>query len=427
MKYVIYERIIIGGGAAGLFCAASASVSGGLILEASPSAGRKLLLSGSGQCNLTHGGSIRDFISHYGENGTKIRSALYQANNLLLIETMESLGVSLMEREDGKLFPRSLKASHVLRALLDAAAGNGYKLIPDFRVGSIRPQEDGTYTVSPVGKHATGEHAVEEYRTKKLVIAAGGCSFPDTGSDGNIFPILESLGIQIIPPAPALTPVFVQDYPYGELSGISFPDAEVTLGKHRLRGGLLLTHRGFSGPAVLNLSRYAKPGDPFKINYLPDLLAPDGCMRHGSPCSEKATSRSSPASRRQISGNKKQAVHYFSDQFRGCGLPVRLIETMLPRAGIDPHSPAASLSGKKLTEFYRLLACDTFSISGLGGFRTAMVTRGGVALSEINLKTFECKKLPGLYVIGESLDIDGDTGGYNLQFAFSSGRLAAMQ
>lgn len=383
-----YDAIIIGAGAAGLFCAANVKIQNGLILDKASAPGKKLLMSGAGQCNLTHGGSIKEFIFHYGANGKKIRSPLYKANNVKLHEFFESHGISLIERDDGKVFPESMRASDVLELLMHLASRNGWKLQSDTAATDIVQQSDGSFIVN------------KQYEAKQLIVACGGCSIPSTGSDGSIFPLLERLGLEIVPPTPALVPLTVQDYPYSELSGISFKKALVQVDGHRLTDDVLLTHSNFSGPAILNLSRYAKPGSTLTINYLgaeQKLEVP--------------------------SGEKRQVQHWLSDPF---WLPKRFVETILRRAEIDPKTKANQLTKKQKQAISAILMRDTFSISGTTGFKNAMVTAGGVALSEVDLKTFESKKIPRLYIIGETLDVDGDTGGYNIQFAFSSGSLAAQ-
>lgn len=383
---MIYDRIVIGGGAAGLYYAACCPAGRGLILEKTDSPGQKLLLSGSGSCNLTHGGSIKDFIGHYGPGGPKIRSALYKGNNLLLMKFFTERGLALTERPDGKIFPKSMKASQVLELLLRQAGENGWEIRTGSPVTALGAEKDGTFSIN--GK----------LRARQVVAAAGGCSYPATGSDGSMFPILEKLGLEVMEPKPALVPVTVQQYPYGELSGISFRNALVRIDGHSLKDDLLLTHSSFSGPAVLNLSRYARPGSSLKIDYIPGAEVPDAA------------------------GDRRKAVTFLADTLE---IPRRFAEILLRRAGADPEAKVSSLAASKLRAAAALLKEDTFSISGTSGFGSAMATSGGVSLTEVDLKTFESKKYPGLFIIGEALDIDGDTGGYNLQFAFSSGYGAA--
>ena len=423
-----YDAIIIGAGAAGLFCAANAKINNGLILEASSAPGRKLLMSGAGQCNLTHGGSIKDFIEHYGPNGKKVRSALYKVNNIKMMEFFEENGIPMTERDDGKVFPESMRASDVLEQLMHMAAVNGWKLKTGCKAESIKAAglvetAENTDAVEPdgccverievsVGSAEQGSECEEpqsrtgfivngRFETDRLIIACGGCSVPTTGSDGSIFPLLEKLGLEIITPKPALVPLTVQEYPYSQLSGISFKNAIVSVDGHKNVDDVLLTHSNFSGPGILNLSRYAQPGSTLVINYL-----------------GKEQQLEVPA------GEKRIIQHWLADSL---WLPKRFVEEVLSRAGVDPKTKANQLSKKQRKAIEAILMRDTFSVSGTTGFKNAMVTSGGVALSEVDMKTFEAKKLPGLYIIGETLDVDGDTGGYNLQFAFSSGALAAAE
>ena len=388
-----YDAIIIGGGAAGLFYAANAKINNGLILEASGAPGRKLLMSGAGQCNLTHGGSIKDFIDHYGPNGKKVRSALYKVNNLKMQEFFTGHGIPMTEREDGKVFPESMRASDVLNCLMHLAAANGWKMQTGSKVSAIgiagHPEGEQGNTFVVDGKYETG----------RLIIACGGCSIPSTGSDGSIFPALEALGLEIVPLMPALVPLTVQEYPYSELSGISFKNALVTVDGHKNTDDVLLTHSNFSGPGILNLSRYAKPGSTLTINYL-----------------GKEQQLEIPAAEKRI------IQHWLTDSL---WLPKRFVEAVLQRAGVDPKTKANQLPKKQRKAIEAILMRDTFSVSGTTGFKNAMVTSGGVALGEVDMKTFESKKIKGLYIIGETLDVDGDTGGYNLQFAFSSAVCAA--
>ncbi|QIB69660.1 NAD(P)/FAD-dependent oxidoreductase [Aminipila butyrica] len=402
-----YDVIIIGAGAAGLFCAASYEVPvRGLILEKSPSAGRKLLMSGSGQCNLTHGGDIKDFVNHYGDKGGKIRSVLYKFNNQALRDFFESRGLPLAEREDGKVFPRSLSAKDVLKLLLDCGSQKGFQLACQQKVCRIEPV-DGGYTVFCEDE---ASNIQRRYCCRKLVVAAGGCSYPTTGSDGSIFPLLAQLGLEIVPPKPALVPIFVQDYPYGDLSGTSFTQAVVKIGGKEIQGGLLLTHTGFSGPSILNLSRYTKTGGTLQINYFPG----------------KSTEEIISGLKKNVPKSSKQAAHFLLE-YVGTAGSKRFAETICQRAGVPCTAKASSLSGSQLKKLGELLSRDTFSISGTGGFNTAMATAGGGALTEIQLKNMECRKYPGLFLIGEVLDVDGDTGGYNLQFAWSSAYAAGRK
>lgn len=415
---MVYDLIIIGAGAAGLFSGASLSKPvNGLILEKSSAPGKKLLMSGGGQCNLTHGGSVKEFISHYGGKGNLIRSILYQFNNQAVMEFFQKRGVPLFLREDGKVFPESLKARDILESLMKSCLENGLQFQLNSPVTGISSDADASEGIL-IYSVRCGDAV---YRAKKLIIATGGCSYPTTGSDGGFFSILENLGISITPTKPALVPIYVQEYPYKEIPGIAFSNATLFIYNTKkiaeTSDALLLTHDGFSGPAILNLARDARTGNEVVINYFPSK-SPETIRKELTQA---------------IQGNPKQILNVLHEYLRvdspssQTEIPKRFLEVLCNRAHLDPTQKSSQLSGAALKSIVRLLTADRHSISGLGGYNTAMVTAGGISLDEVNMKTLECKKFPSIYFAGEVLDVDGDTGGYNLQFAFSSGYLVAQQ
>ena len=432
-RLTVYDVIIIGAGAAGLFAAANhPQNTKGLILAKSSKPGTKLLMSGSGQCNFTHAGDIKDFLSHYGSHGTRIRTALYKFNNLAAIKYFEDRGIKTLVREDGKVFPASLRSKDILDVLISESASKGFEIRCNSPVDAIAQSGD----INTVGDLYTVYVGNRKYFTKKLIIATGGCSYPSTGSDGDMFEILKFMGLSIVTPKPALVPIFVQNYPYSSLTGISFEHAEVSVMSkiptdatgnqnsaktqnviYRNAGAVLFTHDSFSGPAILNASRYANPGVEISINYFP----------------EKSSQSLIQDIKKATIGNKKSIHNFLAETF--C-LPVRFAEIIVGKLNSQNSTPSseninslpdisASLSGEDMKRIATMFTSDTFYISGTGSFNEAMSTVGGVSLNEVDLKTFESKKYPQMYIIGEVLDIDGDTGGYNIQFAFSSGYAAA--
>lgn len=427
---MIYDIAILGAGAAGLFAGAQSSGTiRTVIIDHNRTAGKKLLLAGSGQCNLTHGGTIKDFLNHYGPNGSRLRPVLFPYSNQAVTEFFNTRGVPLIEREDGKIFPRSLQGKDVLDTLLTACRENGVDFqystqvvaldspsTPSSPIASTSsahhdPQAAGCWTLTLSGGSGQPPHTL---KARCVLVATGGCSYAQTGSDGSLFPILEKLDVPLIRRRPALAPLFVQAYPFAELSGISFPNARLTLRKQDptvrrnsgnvvLQGPVLLTHSCFSGPAILSLSRYVSPGDQLEICWNAELSE------------EKLACCLTPGA------SGKSLATLLAEQ---CQLPKRFVEQLCTAAEISPEKKTDQLSKKERRSVISKILQDTYSISGTAGFPAAMVTAGGVDLNAVNLKTMESKTHVGLYFAGEVLDIDGDTGGYNLQFAFSSGRLA---
>lgn len=398
---MIYDCMIIGAGAAGLFCAASMEKKiNGLILEKTPRAGTKLLMSGSGQCNITHAGSIKDFITRYGENGKKIRTCLYRYSNIHLTGFMEKCGVRTITREDGKIFPASMDAGEILDMLLGLSRENGFRIkydSPVKHISMLSADTPGGIQGSDVWQIKTDK---DSFLTKKVVIASGGCSYPSTGSDGSLFRVLrEDLGLDITKLRPSLSPVLIEDYPYEQLSGISFDPAGITI----TRGGkvaaknsdaLLLTHRDLSGPAILNISKYVLPEDVLIVNYLYPITY------------EQAVDEL----KKDLSGPGRDPASVIAGRY---GLPKRFCQLLVSRYGASPKKLAHALTG------------ESFTVKDVAGFGKAMATSGGIDMKEIKTSTMELKKHPGIYAIGEVCDIDGETGGYNLQFAYSSARAAA--
>jgi hypothetical protein len=400
---VSYQVLIIGAGPAGLSCALHAAGENRsvLVLEKNPSPGRKLLITGSGQCNITHQGDISGFSIHYGDHGSFLRPALRNFTNRNLIRFFEEHGCPMTTGENGKIFPASKRASDILGILLSECRRRSVKIRCNEAVTSVR-MENGRFMV---------KSRKSIYSAETLVIATGGASYPTTGSSGDGYILASELGQTVTEISPALTPVYIADYPFSDLAGISFDDLTISLFRNlkrirQVKGDLLCTHLGFSGPGVLDLSRYIVSGDQLKIGFIPHM--------------NKETVRGGLIRSIEFQGSRqvKTILQEFS-------LPERFIRRLLELTGIPGGLPGAQLSRSERNSLIRALTEFPFTVERLGGFDEAMVTRGGVALQKINAKTMESVSIPHLYCIGEVLDIDGDTGGYNLQAAISTGVLAA--
>ena len=400
---MFFETIIIGAGAAGLFCGAALKdyKRKFLIIEKSSKVGLKLLASGSGQCNFTHSGDIKDFTNFYGENGKKIRGILFRFNNQMIEEYFNSLGLKTITREDGKVFPATLKAEDIRSCLLKEISKNKGEVLCQRNVISISQSDsEGIYKV--IAEDKDGREC--SFTCKNLVIAAGGKSYPKTGSDGKIMETIKAFDdFEIVEQKAALVPIYIEGHSYERLSGISIKGAQIKKGKIKASGDLLFTHRNFSGPLILNFSRYLNQGDIFEIDYLPSGFK-GGQHLKGD-------------------GEKRAILNYLIEE---TALPKAMLEVFLGELNINSKEKTASLGGKKIKGIEEAIRCHRYLVNGKAGLDKAMVTCGGISLKEVSTRSLQSKKHPGLYFIGEILDVDGDTGGYNIQFAFSSGYAAAQ-
>ncbi len=411
-----YDTVIAGAGAAGLYCACALDKKkeGVLILEKTRRPGTKLLMSGSGQCNITHGGSIKDFVFHYGDNGSRIRGMIQKYNNLHLQRFFEDRGVRLYTREDGKMFPQSMKAADILNTLLNGVKRKGIEIIlgaEASRIDKIRENEAEDTTENNSYRYAVyTDNRV--FLCRNLVIATGGCSYPSTGSDGKMLSVLSrDLDIKIVHARPALAPVYVNDYPFGELSGISFENIQMELRDsmdkrmRKFQGDILFTEKGFSGPAILNNSRYMETGMKLCINFsgLPSASHGVGIFKA------------------EFSGRNILAQTYLSEKL---DFPRRFSSKVCRILKIDDRK-VSSLSGSEIKKLADFITEAPFIIKKTGDFSEAMATCGGVVLDDETSRGRSHSRHEGLYFAGEVLDIDGDTGGYNLQFAYSSAMAVA--
>lgn len=399
----IFDLMVIGGGPAGLFCAIHVAKvkKRVLILEKMPTLAKKLLISGSGQCNITHEGDIKSFLARYGDNGKFLQPALMNCKNTDLIDYFSTHGVPLEVEPGGKIFPVSRNSTDILHALMKECDEYGVEISTNEPARRILHHDSQFQVITDK----------DEYTAHHLLIATGGCTYPATGSTGDGYAFAKSLGHHIISPGPALTSVIVRASPFTSLSGISFADLTIHLMREgkKIRthiGDLLFTHTGLSGPGILDFSRYIMPGDILQISFLPGLKPHE--------------IRNSMIDRIASSGTKQVKTLLTSFD-----LPERFVRVILEIAGIDQELKAAHLSRTDRTTLIDLVTSCPFTVSQLGGMHESMATRGGVDLSEIQSKTMESRLISGLFFAGEVMDIDGDTGGFNLQAAFSTGFLAA--
>jgi predicted Rossmann fold flavoprotein len=296
-----------------------------------------------------------------------------------------------------------LKSSDILDALLKSLRKNGTEIKYSAGVRNVAYDDEKEFFIIKTGD--------ESYACDSLVIATGGKSYPQTGSTGDGYQIAENLGHLIEKPGEALTPVYAEDYPFKELSGISFQNISMSIWRenkkiNEFKGDLLFTHVNLSGPLIINNSRYIEKGDVLRFNFA-RLKNSEEFTRYFEE---------------MISSNGRQLVKTVIRQLE---IPRRFADKVIEMAGIEDKLICSQLDKDKRKKLIELISNNSMKVSHLGGYNIAMVTKGGVKTDEINPKTMESKLVKGLYFAGEVIDIDGDTGGFNIQAAFSTGRLAA--
>ena len=380
-----HDAIILGGGAAGLFCAAVAGQRGRrvLVLEKAEAVGKKILISGGGRCNFTNLGAGPD--NYLSANRHFAKSALARYTPRDFLDLVERYGIAWHEKTLGQLFCDGSAKQIVAMLLAECEKGD-----VEIRTG----QE-----IARVGRDGDGfsvEANGETHRAPALVIATGGPSIPKMGATGIAYDLARQFGLKVVEPRPALVPLTLggEDVLFRELSGVSAP-VEAQAGKAKFREAALLTHKGLSGPAILQASSYWRHGEVLRIDFLPD--APRGWLIARKGHSPKAS----------LTGVLREH------------LPERLADTLAGRLGLE--GPLQGLSDKALQAAEDRLRGWQFHPNGTEGFAKAEVTAGGISTAELSSQTMEAKKVPGLFAIGEAVDVTGWLGGYNFQWAWASG------
>ncbi|MDO4924539.1 MAG: NAD(P)/FAD-dependent oxidoreductase [Turicibacter sp.] len=398
-----YDVIIIGGGPAGLFAAIMCANKKQRIalIEKNKSCGRKLLMAGAGKCNITQAGDIHHFLTCYGANAKFLKHALLSFQNEDLLNFFRKRGLEFITTEKGKVFPKSLKSQDVLNVLLEECRRRSIEIHYESAVESLVKEEDLFHLQTAKGT----------FESPVVVVATGGLSYPHTGSTGDGLVWAKTLGHKIVPTKPALTPLKIKNYELSDMSGTSFEELSYTLwrgGKKigAYQGDFLLTHTGVSGPGIINNSRYMQSGDVIKCNFV------------GAESIDEFRSQLT----KKLNNGGKTLV---KSMVRELNLTKRFADKLLELCGIDENLKCAELNKVTRQKLLTTLTEYEMEVKELGGYHVAMVTTGGVSLKDIKQKTMESKKISNLYFIGEVLDIDGDTGGYNIQAAMSMAYIAS--
>jgi predicted Rossmann fold flavoprotein len=393
------DAIIVGGGAAGLFCARTAGLRGRtvIVLEHNARLGNKILISGGGRCNFTNiGATAANYVTSGSPNFVK--SALARFTPAEFLALVERHGIQWHEKKLGQLFCDQ-SSKQILQLLEDECATAGVQIRLNCRIHSVHRHE------VPEGAERTATWTVQtslgEFRSSALVIASGGLSFPKLGTTPFGYEVARQFGIRVVEPRPGLVPLTWKPADlesFGPLSGLAI-DSTVTLPSDapRFRENVLFTHRGLSGPAILQISSHRRSDEPIRINLLPD-----------SPALPLLESE-------RRTGRDLKAI------FRG-RLPERLATAWIQRHG-SPR-PLAQIPQRDLETMARALEAWEIQPAGDEGYAKAEVTLGGIDTAELSSKNLESRKIPRLHFIGEVVDVTGWLGGYNFQWAWSSGHAA---
>lgn len=417
--------IVVGAGAAGLMAAGQAALQGAetLLLEKMKRPALKLRITGKGRCNLTNVAPLDEFLAHFGPNGQFLRQAFNRFFAPDLVDFLEGLGVATLTERGGRVFPASGQASEVAEALL------GWVRRCDVQLHVGRPVrriliEGGRVVGVQAGAAASKGGAVSPsaaapitYLADAVILATGGASYPGTGSTGDGYRLAEAVGHQIVPIRPALVPLETAGDVAARLQGLSLRNVTVRVwceGKPQAQafGEMLFTHFGVSGPIILSLSRQVV--DMLRQGQQP-VLSIDL-----KPALDEAT-LDARLLRELNAGGRRQ----FRTLLKSL-LPQLLIPVCSQLTGIPADKVGHQITSEERRRLRSWLKDFRLEVSGHRPLSEAIITAGGVALHEVDPRTMASRRMPGLYFAGELLDLDADTGGYNLQAAFSTGWLAGQ-
>ena len=385
MSSQTFDAIILGGGGAGLMCAAVAGQGGKrvLVIDHADEPGKKILISGGGRCNFTNIGAVPERYISANPHFAKSAMRRYTANDFIAL--VEKHRIAYHEKTLGQLFCDG-SARAIVAMLLDECDAGGVTISLGRGIGDV-DHADGQFRVAYGDRMASAP---------ALVIATGGPSIPKLGATDYAYGLARRFGLTIVEPRPALVPLTLagDDMLFRDISGVA-ANVVAGCGKTRFREAALFTHRGLSGPAILQISSYWRHGQPIGINFLPDA-APGWLV---------AAKRARPRT-------------FLRSQLAAM-LPAALADTLWQRIGL--YGDLNSLSDAQASDIERALSDWQFHPNGSEGFAKAEVTVGGIATDGLSSQTMAARKVPGLYAIGEAVDVTGWLGGYNFQWAWASG------
>ncbi|MGT2784703.1 BaiN/RdsA family NAD(P)/FAD-dependent oxidoreductase [Streptococcus merionis] len=383
----IYDTIIIGGGPAGMMAAISSATYGQktLLLDKNRRLGKKLAGTGGGRCNVTNCGTLEELIAGIPGNGRFLYSVFSQFDNQDIIQFFEDRGIKLKEEDHSRMFPTTDKSSTIIQGLVNEMKRLGVTILTQTEIVSVKRPE----------KLFVLKSADQTFTAPRLIVTTGGKSYPSTGSTGFGHDIARHFKLEVTPLEAAESPLMT-DFPHKRLQGISLDDVTLSYKKHVITHDLLFTHFGLSGPAAQRLSSFVSGGETIYLDVLPLKT--------------------------------KQELEAFLEEHRD-KLLKNALKLLLPERLAEfycdnfPEKPK-QLSHKEREQLLEKLKNMPISVTGKMSLPKSFVTKGGVKLTEINPKTLESKKVPGLHFAGEVLDINGHTGGFNITSALCTGWVA---
>lgn len=404
-----YDIIVIGGGPAGMIAAGRAGERGArvLLIEKNKSLGKKLLITGKGRCNLTNAiFDVREFTKKFGQNGKFLYSSLYQFGVQDTINFFNKNKVPTKIERGKRVFPKSDESQHILFALTTYLGKNHVEIKTETKVKTI------TFFKNKVEKVILENGEI--FKAKKYIICTGGQSYPATGSSGDGYKWIAKSGHIIVPPQPALTPIIVKELWIKELEGLSLKNVDISIYQKNKKidsrfGEALFTLNGLSGPIILDMSKSIaaaiKNGETeLRIDFKPAL---------NLAILDKRIQKDFAEFSKKIFKNSLEWL-----------LPKKLIPVIVKLSEINPQKQVNSITKEERKKLLHLLKEFKLQVKKIDGFNNAIITAGGVSLKEVNSKTMQSKLIENLYFAGEILDLDGPTGGFNLQSCWTTGYAA---
>lgn len=399
--------IIVGAGAAGMMAAIKCAEHGQqvMLIEKMDQAGRKLRITGKGRCNLTNTAPLKDFLEHVGSDSRFLRNSFSRFFNQELIDFFEHHGVPLVVERGNRVFPKSGRSLDIFLAMIQTIEKNPLiKVMKNTRVEELLIEEGRVKGV----RFENGQCLC----ASKIIIATGGKSYPLTGSTGDGYELARQAGHTVVEPIPSLVALTTHEAIPQELVGFALKNVALKVGNRTLFGEMTFVEDGVAGPIVLSISRiisrqlHESGSVNLQLDFKPAIDAAE-------------------LDKRLIRDLDANGSRLFNDALR-LWLPAELVSLTLQRTKIEKFKRLNQINGQERKRLLQFLKGMSLTITGTHGWEEAIVTQGGVGLKEINPKTMESKLMPGLFFAGEILDLDADTGGYNLQIAFSTAVAAAQ-